>query len=513
MRTPLFYVAATGLTLASAEALPPLMPRVARLDSGDVLSVSVLDMNAHEARLHTVLGEVTLPLARIREIRWPESGALVLQESFDAPGASWTGDRPVLTDQRFRSAPKSLHLAPRNQRFARKLDAPIQDGAIAFDYYDDGKVRADARWIVTLSNSEDPQPPVTVEFGWARDYVTAVLSKDFAVPTQLIARRAGWRRLHIAFGPNRLTIASDDAAIVTSLSKGLRRPVSLIELQVLAAAGAGPPVEAQIDDLSVHRTLRPRNRLASDPDQLDVLDQNGDQSFGQLLHATQDAVTIQLSTGIQWQMHWSDIQSLRPPLQTLDTLEWSGNIGVMALTNGDRFLAVAEKSEGGWTIVHPLLGRRHVPSNWIAAFEPASASRRIQVHPGPIHLGDSIESGFENPPPDGLSWQSQFTCDGMAGGDVVLSMRVATSATQRSADYGPVDVVQALCNGKALEPRMAHDKPADVPFHVRTFAVPPGVLHRGRNTLEIRLVPKSRVHPVADVELLQIVLEQRQLGN
>lgn len=512
-------------TAPSAGALPaPRRPWQIRWSDGEAIRADAAALDAEHAAFTSALGKHRIPRERLWSIESAFPGAVVLQERF-GPAPVAEAAAPTTGEAGGGSPGSQGQRLVAGQRIARPAPHAVATGALSLTYYDDGGVHAGRRWSVTLFLEGSTEPAVRIAPGWERRFALVATSDNLYPPALPVARRTGWHELTIRFSPAELVISLDGAALLSSLRRGLARP--LVRFEIDCAADPTPPTDhpsageaaAWLGELVLteQASLGPVRRLLPDPSQADLLDRQGDQWLGDLQTAGPEGLVLRSAYGSPTLLRWPDVRSLRLPQKSVPPaapLSWAGEIGTLMLQDGSQLTVALETAAADhWSIRHPLLGAVIVPRSQLQFWTPRTIGRRQEILVGPVHLGAKLVSEFRRPLPDGRRLQSEFDSGNPASRTELTLWVNGLESMDTAAPFAARLRAGALqstlwLNGKQVAVlNQFVPAAASGPIELR-LPLPATSLKPGRNTLEIRQQPDPATGDYDDAEFSTLAVEQ-----
>ena len=520
------------LATASAAATPPfhaelgLGQRISgRLGGVGDADVTLEDGPGHEA-VRLVRGGVLALRQRPGEVQ-------VFQDGFEAlDPRTWksVGD-PSLADEPRLVGGHSLRLPAGGSGVTYRIPDPIGSGRLEVAFHDDGRVVPGHRWFVDLKfRGPAGDEWVRALLGWDEDTLAVQTSPDGpALPVQRLARRPGWHRLIVRFGPERTDLTVDGFA----LAHGHAPPGPLLELRLASEtlAGAGAPPEglaAFADDLRLARVVEPVGGLATDPEQDEVRLVGGDQLFGAIRRADPDRVTLAIS-GRDATFPWAEVAGLHfrraaPPAAEIRGLwarmEWWATPGndLRDLDSAEGALAAA--GPDAFALATPYAGTLTISRDRLRRITILGPMRRRVLDPTSHHLGNNVVRDLEPPQPEGRRLTLAFDLDAPPADPATLAVDVV----QVAGEAEPLEFAAAVKDGELrtdvrvngrsidyLNRQIASQNETPERLHL---AIPAGLLVAGPNRVEFEGGGrKSDPEDLDDIGILGIALESGLEGG
>lgn len=518
------------ISRSDIETIAPLADEsfLVRFGANDQLPARQIEIGPANFVFEAPIGRVQAPIATIREVvaalpgteRWRETFRELTRSRPD--DWTWKGEAS-LDSQRSISPLASLKIQREGDGIERSLAGSLEAGTLMLAFYDDGLIDKTRRASVDLFFGGAAEPAVRINVGSDLTIYTATLSEKLATPTLAIARSTGWHQLRVDFSKDRLVAAIDGAAIVSNLHRGIEQPLSMIRLAASLAPlplsatteipARHPPESSRrqsaatwFDDIVLLEAPSDATGLIRDPAQTELTDQAGDQWFGEVFAADNVGVVFGTSTGGRRRFGWSDIHKISFRDSAAPNWEWNGEIGRASFGNrGELTAALIAADRQNWTIEHPLLGKRTIPTHVIRSWTPLVIGRRRLLWTGPFHMGTKFVPEFGRSAPDGKAFRNSF-----ALGNEVRDARLVLEidGIERTDSQSPFAAhlregrlaSELWVNGKRIS--SLNDWFAGMPAQAKTVQVPlpAGVLKVGDNVIEIRQTPG----PNADIDFDEI---------
>ncbi len=301
-----------GREPALASGLPPF---AVDLGLGQRLSGRLAAVNSREVRLLDLAGDRPLTMARggVLSLVQRTGESLVFQDGFETIDTTrWSviGEPDVTAEPRI-AGEKSLSLVAGGSSLTHRLEKPFTSGRLEVAFHDNRVIVPGQQWFVDLTfRSFSSQQTVRVILGWAEESLAVESSPGSpALAVQRLARKVGWHRLAVRFGPDLCEIGVDGNELAHG--KGFGGP--LIEVRVASFQGGkdGPPEDlaGHLDDLRLVRFDEPSTDVETDVTQDEIRLTGGDQIFRDFHEA--DAEKIQASIdGRELSLSWGEVSGL-----------------------------------------------------------------------------------------------------------------------------------------------------------------------------------------------------------
>lgn len=437
--------------------------------------------------------------------------ALVLQEGFEAlDPARWSVvGEPELVDGPRLVGSKSLAVPAGGSAATCRLAEPVTSGRLELAFHDPGQSAAGQQWFIDLlfrGPAGDESVRMVLDAG---EESLAVLSTgQHALAVQRLARRPGWHRLGVRFGPEvEMAVDGDE------LARGRGRGGPLVEIRLAnqLVGNAEPPkgLAVHFDDLRLVRLAEAVGGLEVAPQVDDVRLVDGDQVFGRLRSADADAVSLMVD-GRDVTLPWTEVASLRfrRPLETsraveglLVRLEWRSSPG-----NDPRDLdqvegALLAVGDAAFTLATPFAGDLEIPRDRLRRLKVIGNGRRVVIDPSRYHLGNeaSKEPLMLDPPwPEGGILERAFTLDAIPQGAAASLVLDVEQVVGEANSLAFSDLVRkgeirtnVSINGKPFDylNRYITTK-NETPDRIR-LPIPAGLLRPGENKIRFDQVGKA----------------------
>lgn len=435
--TPGVVIRFPGLGPAPASGLPPF-----RLDLGlgQRLSGRLVEVNGRDVRLTDVGGEGQWAVSRagVDAVVQRPGESLVFQDGFETLDTRrWTvvGEPDVVDEPKVAGA-HSLRVAAGGASLTHRLAEPFGSGRLEVAFHDVGAAVTGAQWFVDLTfRGVNGPETVRVVLGWAEDSLAVESPGGPALAVQRLARKPGWHRLNVRFGPEIGEIAVDGNELAHG--KGFSGPLTEIRLASAASGKAEPPKSAvgHFDDLRLVKFAEPVGTLETDVTQDEVRLARGDQVFGKVRSADGENVVMTVD-GKDATLSWGDASGIyfrrdagpgEPVRGVLVRAEWRGAPGT-----DTRDLNVVEGALAGLTPTHvtlatPYAGSLVVPRSRFTTLTVLGLGTRLVLDPKAHHLGDEVSTAapiLDPPQPEGGVLERSFDLAEPPTGPAVLVLDV-----------------------------------------------------------------------------------------
>jgi hypothetical protein len=403
-----------GRGSSPASGLPPFS---VEMGLGQRISGRLVAVDDREIRLLDVTGEGRLTVARggASAVVQRPGESQVFQDGFETLDSTrWAvvGEPEVVDDLRVAGA-RSLRLGAGDVALTHRLDEPFGSGRLELAFHDGSEVVPRQQWFVDLTaRGPSGLETVRVVLGWAEESLAVESPRGPALAVQRLARKRGWHRLSLRFGPDGTEVAVDGNELAHG--KGFGGPLVEVRLASSSAGEAKPPADlaGHVDDVRLVRFAKPAADLETDVTQDEVRMTCGDQLFGKVAGA--DGETVRLAVdGRDAALPWGDVAGIyfrrsaapgAPVEGLLVRVEWRAAPG-----DDPRDLNIVEGAMTGLTdselsIATPYVGTVVIPRTRLTALRVVGRGRRLVIDPTAHHLGNEISATdpFIDPPqPEG----------------------------------------------------------------------------------------------------------------
>ncbi len=348
-------------------------------------------------------GPVTVARPGVRAVIQRPGEVLVFQDGFETiDGTRWTevGD-PDLVERPRAAGAHSLRIPAGGTSVTCPLREPVGSGRLDIAFHDDGAVAEGQQWFVDLLfRGAAGAETVRAVLGWAEESLTVESPSGPALAVQRLARKIGWHRLSLRFGPAQTQVAVDGNDLAHG--KGPNGPLVEIHLASYVSGKTAAPekLAGTFDDLRLVRFTEPIGDLEIDASQDEVRLAGGDQLFGTIGAADSDRVRLKVDDKVVG-LAWSEVSGLyfrRAARQSaaveglLVRLEWraasGGDPSDLDAVEG----ALTAVSETALTLATPYAGTLVLPRDRRRSLRVQGSGRRIVIDSTAHHLGDNIST-------------------------------------------------------------------------------------------------------------------------
>lgn len=453
---------------------------------------------------------------------------LVLQDGFETINAArWTGvGAPGLAETPRAEGARSLRIPAGGTSLNCRLTEPVGSGRLDVAFHDDGTVSEGQQWSVDLLfRGITGTGTVRAVLGWAEESLTVESPSGPALAVQHLARKGGWHRLSMRFGPSQTEIGVDGNDLAHG--KGPDGPLVEIRLASILTGKAPAPekLAGAFDDLRLVRFTEPLGGLEIDPQQDEIRLAGGDQLFGTILMADGDRVRLKVDEK-QVGLSWSEVSGLyfrRVARQgasiagPLVRLEWraasGGDPSDLDMIEG----ALLAVSDAALTVATPYAGQLTLPRDRRRGMRVIGDGLRIVVDPTAHHLGDNISTSppwLDPPQPEGGVLERSVELASVPPGAASLVLDVVQVAgVGDGLQFTPLVKkgelrTNVVINGQPVDYLNRHiSSKNETPERIR-LPIPAALLRTGRNLVRFQQVGIATDPTyLDDLGLLGIALE------
>ena len=442
-------------------------------------------------------------------IRQRPGESLVLIEGFESlDGSRWNGvGTPRLEDGTKLSGERSLRLEPDGTAITTRLAEPVGRGRFEMAFRDGGAVAARSDWMVDfLFRGEGGPETIKAILGWSEESLAVQSSGGrFSLAVQRLARKPGWHRLELRFGPDAAELAVDG----DSLAHGKGPSGPLVEIRIGSAvrglvARPASGAFAFVDDLRLVRFATGLSTDEVDPGQDEVRLVGGDQVFGSLARGDSSGVEVEVF-GKLVSLPWTHVAAVRfradpRPSRVVEglltRLEWRSAPGDDPKDVDAVEGALVAADAASFAIETPYAGRVSVPRDRVVRATFDGLGSRIVIDPTAHHMGDEVARApnrLDPPQPEGGTLERAFSIDrvpepGESARLVIDVVQVVGEANGLQYSHlvrmGELRTKLSL-NGREFDYINRYVlTPNDLPERIRV-PIPEGLLKAGENRLKI----------------------------
>jgi hypothetical protein len=473
-------------------------------------------------------GSVTMARAGVHAVVQRPGEIQVFQEGFETiDGSRWAenGDPDVVDDRRL-AGERSLRLPAGGSSVTCRLVDPVGSGRLEVAFYDDGVVAPGQQRFVDLL-FRGPGGPETVRavLGWAEESLSVESPGGPALAVQRLARKPGWHRLKLRFGPGQTEIAVDGNELAHGRGPG--GPLAEVRIATFSSGKGDAPANlaGHFDDFRLVRFAEPVGGLEVDATQDELRLAGGDQVFGSIRAADADRITMTVD-GKKIRLPWSEVSGLYfrrqaipsdPVHGVLVQVEWRSAPGGDARDLDRVEGALTALDDSTLTLAVPYIGALAIPRDRLSRLQVESFGERFVIDPTSHHLGNDIVAAppaLDPPEPEGGSLERSFELAKAPRGPAFLVLDVI----QVEGEGAGLRFTWPLKQGYLRTNVQINGKPVDYlnrhissknegPERLR-IAIPSGLLQPGKNRLRIEQVgTENDPNYLDDLGILGIALE------
>ena len=460
--------------------------------------------------------------------------ALVIRDGFerlDLQRWSLIGE-PEMVQNPHLEGDRALRLPAEGAAITATLAEPVASGRLEVAFHDPGTTAIGHQWFVDLffRGVEGPES-VQVLLDAGEESLGVQSRGGSAIAVQRLARKPGWHRLAVRFGPE--TELAVDANVLAH-GRGPGGPLVEIRLAhraVESGPDQHPPPATEMaigfDDLRLVRLAEPVGGLEIAPRIDDVRLIDGDQIFGQFRSADADSVRLEIDDH-EIALAWSEVASIqfrRDPAQgrlidgLLVRVEWRPGPDPRDRDAAEG--ALLALTDATLTLATPYAGDLTIPRDRLQRLKVVGRGTRLVVDPHAHHLGDDITvipPLLDPPYPEGGTLERSFTLETVpdatrSPASVVFDVVQVVGAETGDPNYSPLVRKGELrtniqVNGQAVDYLNRHITTRnETPERVR-LNLPPGLLHPGTNTIRVEQVGlKDDPNEFDEIGILSIAIE------
>jgi len=452
-------------------------------------------------------------------------------ETLDLDRWATIGEPELVANPHLEGA-KALALPAKGAAVTYSLAEPVASGRLEVAFHDPGGVAFGHQWFVDLlfRGGEGPET-VRVVLDAGEESLGVQSSGGSALAVQRLARKPGWHRLAVRFGPE-----TELAVDGNELAHGRGPGGPLVEVRLAhrtTVNGPEPPANSEMvvgfDDFRLVRLAEPVGGLevAHRLDDVRLID--GDQVFGEFRSADADSVRLKVD-GREVPLAWTEVASIQfrrdpTPARPIDGLlvrvEWRPGPGTEPRDLDQVEGALLALTDASMTVATPYSGGLTIPRDRLRRVKVVGRGVRIVLDPFAHHLGNniSVDAPRLDPPlPEGGTLTQSFTLDKLpdpstSAASVVLDVvQVVGEATGIPVFSDLVHKGQLRTtvevNGQVVDYLNRHiTTKNEAPERIR-LNIPPGLLHAGSNSIRIKQGGKlGDPEELDDLGILGIAIE------
>jgi len=481
-------------------------------------------------RLLGPAGERSLEVSRagVRALVQRPGESQVLQDGFETlDPARWSvvGDPELVTEPRAAGA-HSLRIPAGGASLTHRLAEPFASGRLEVAFFDGGQAAAGQQWFadLTFRTGSGPETARAV-LGWSEESLAVESPGGPALAVQRLARKPGWHRLGVRFGPEQCSVSADGNELAHG--KGFGGPLVEVRLASVSAGDRAAPegLAGFIDDLRLVRFAEPAGGLETDATQDEVRMTGGDQVFGRVVAADAESVRLAVA-GREVALSWGEVAGLyfrreSAPGVAVDGLlvavQWRAAEGSDPRDLNRVEGALTAVSPAGLNVATAYCGPVAVPLDRLAALSVQGRGLRVVIDPTAHHLGDEVSTRppvLDPPQPEGGVLERAVTLETVPAGAASLVLDVVQVVGEgRDLEFSPLIRKGELrtnvaLNGRPLDYLNRHIASRnETPERVR-LPIPQGFLRPGRNVFRFQQVGKAGdPNYLDDLGVLSIALE------
>jgi hypothetical protein len=419
----------------------------------------------------------------------------------------------------------SLRLPAGGTKLTHKLKEPVGSGRLEVAFHDNEVISPGQQWILDMTfRGQAATETLRTYLGWSEESLAVETPGGPALAVQRLARKAGWHRLAVRFGPESCEVSVDGNELAHG--KGFDGPLVEVEIATASLKGAAPEgLAGHVDDLRVVRFAEPVGGLEIDASQDEVRLTGGDQLFGKLGRADGEKVELTVD-GRATTFSWGEVAGIyftrdatpgAPISGLLVRLEWRAAPGTNPRDVSAIEGAVASLSPTTITLATPYAGSVGVPRERLTSLRVLGRGRRLVIDPFPHHLGDEISTApplLDPPQPEGGVLERTIDLPDVPVAPAFLVLDVV-QVVGEAPDLPFSNLVKkgelrtnVKMNGEPfdyLNRRITSKN--ETPERIR-LPIPKGLLHPGKNVLRFEQAGiESDPNYLDDLGVLTIALE------
>ena len=433
--------------------------------------------------------------------------AMVVRDGWESLDHWATIGEPELVENPHLEGSRALGLPARGGSVTYTLASPIGSGRLEVAFHDPGGLAPGHQWFVDLLFRGTTGPEtVRVILDAGNESLGIQTTGGSALAVQHLARKPGWHRLRIRFGPEtELAVDGDE------LAHGRAPGGPLVEVRLAHQPSPNGPEPLQecammvcFDDFRLVRLAEPVGNLEVATQVDDVRFVDGDQIFGRFRSADADLVRL----GVEDRdipLTWTEVASIqfrrdprpgRPIDGLLVRVEWRSGPWT-DIRNPDQIEgALLAVSDTGLTVATSFAGDLTIPRDRLTRLKVLGRGVRLVVDPFAHHLGDdiSVPPHLLDPPlREGGTLERTFTLDTVPDPSKSAASAVLDVIQVIGEEAGDAQLAALVrkgqlrtvvwINGVAIDYLNRHITSMNMtPERIRV-PIPPKLLHAGRNTI------------------------------
>jgi hypothetical protein len=501
--------AGSSVTFAGGQADAVAAPPPFQFVVGQSLRVSgsLREISPEKVRFSVLWqpGEITLPRACLQSAVQRPGEARVLVEGFESlDPVRWTIiGKPEVVEEPHLLDRRSLRIPAGGTTLSYRLEEPLARGRVDIAFHDSGKVVPGRQWYLEFAFRGSTA--VRVNLGWSEETLAVASSPSGpSLAVQRLARRPGWHRLSLRFGPSQTEVSVDGK----ELANGRETDGPLTGIRLIssdsAAGSTATDLAGYVDDLQIVRLVEPPASHESDFTQDEARLVVGDQLFGEVTKADIQGVAMKVD-GQPISLSWGEVSGLyfrRRALQAkpieglLARVEWRAAAGEDAADLDYAEGALTGLTDKTLTFQTPYAGTLTIPRNQVRRLKVLGTGQRVVIDATSHHLGDELST---IPPlldpvePEGGTLERSFDLGQVpkAGGFVVLNVLEVVNENSEPNYWQQVRDgylrTFVWLNGQRIDYINHYVKTSNKTPESIKIPIPAGLARAGKNTLRIEL--------------------------
>jgi hypothetical protein len=447
------------------------------------LTGELLALDAAELRLRTPWRDrLAVPRGALAGVTTLPGQSILFDEDFEEGLKAWklTGS-PQLTTKQHTSGEHALLFDAAGQSAAHAPASAVEAGSAGVNFLVPEEA-AGARWQVEAefqTSAGAKVVRVTIAGNGAAYTVEAPSPRDAGAE---VARRPGWHRLSVEFGPASLVVTIDDAVLWYSRNKGPGGPLREVRLSCVADKGTVRGAVA-FDEFTLTRAVEVLPRPAGTSAQDEAWLTAGDQVLGRLTRLDRRGLELEGRFGKR-AYSWAEARGAFPKRPAARPATTDGAhvrlwLRPAAGSEPDELEGVLRAlDERRLTLRHPALGDLEIERARLLRLKPLFHGKRIELDNGARHLGEKgrLAPGAWPARAEGPSVQYPFRVE------------ARPEAARLALTLLPIDGrAEVVINGHVVEDLSRYAGPkarSAVPVRV---PLPRGSLKAGENVVEMRV--------------------------